>query len=52
MFRHYSQRVYISLANGDLVVYQRSDSGKFELVFAVNPAVMPRRLVSHCSPEV
>jgi len=35
MFRHYGQRVYISLANGDLVVYQRTDSGKFKLIFSV-----------------
>jgi len=27
-FRHYSQRIYISLSNGDIVVYKRSDDGK------------------------
>jgi len=27
-FRYYSQRVYISLSNGDIVVYKRSDDGK------------------------
>jgi len=26
--RYYSQRVYVSLANGDLVVFKRNDEGK------------------------